>query len=121
MVVGVKAVGLPTPPVAAVYQSNLLPASAVAVRGWAAVPVHKFTGLVTAGRPGTGLTVMVKLACVEQLVFVAVTVMVAVIGDVPVFIAVNGEILPFPVSGNNPIELLHDQLKVVPFKLLENE
>lgn len=110
--------GLPTPPFAAAYQSNVLPTSAVAVSGWAAVPVHKLTGLVTLGCFGTGFTVMVKLAWVVQPLLLAVIVMVAVMGVLPVFVVVKLVILPVPLDANPMAGLLFVQVMVVPASLL---
>ena len=56
MVKGVDAVAKPVPPVAAVYQSRLVP---VAVKGTAALFSQYGAGVVTAGFAGVGLTVTV--------------------------------------------------------------
>ena len=61
-----------------------------------------------------GLTVIVNVLAVPiqlavPFVKVGVTVIVAKIGVVPVFIAVNEGILPVPISGVNPMLVLNDQ------------
>ena len=69
---------------------------------------------------GRGLTVMMKvfdgpLQLTEPLVMVGVTVMVAIAGAVPVFIATNAGILPVPVAPSPMLVLLFVQVyKVVP-------
>lgn len=74
-------------------------------------------GIVTVG---VGLTVMVYVDGVPwQLLTVAVTLMVAVIGVDPVLVAVNAGILPLPLAPNPMavLELLHE--KVPPEGILE--
>jgi len=59
--------------------------------------------MLTPGTCGVGFTVMVKEDCAEQLLEIAVTVIVAIRGVVPVFVAANEGILPVPLAGN-PID-----------------
>jgi len=70
-----------------------------------------------------GSTVMVNIAGtpLQPVVFVGVTVMVAMSGRLPVFMAVNGLILPEPVAGRPMPGVSFTQLKArsfVPVKLI---
>jgi hypothetical protein len=60
---------------------------------------------------GLGLTVMVKVsAALEQLLALAITLIVEVIAVAPALVAVNAGIFPTPLVGVNPInglELVH--------------
>ena len=64
---------------------------------------------------GLGLTVKKNVTGVPlQPLAVGVTVIVAVIGEFPVFVAVNGLMSPVPDAGNPIAVLLFVQLKLVP-------
>ena len=62
-------------------------------------------------KTGEGLTIIVKACGVPvQLFAVGVTVIVAVIVTVVVFVATNAGMLPVPVAAKPMVLLLHDQL-----------
>lgn len=121
VVTGVGAVADPVPPVAVVYQSKVFPAPAVADKGTAVVFWQYETGEVAAGAAGLGFTVMVKLLELEHPVNVAVTFIVATMGDVVVFVVTkDGMGLDVPLADNNPMAvLLFVQEKVAPGVALE--
>lgn len=69
---------------------------------------------MTPGAIGLGFTVMTKLWPGPAQPLVGVTVMVAVIGEVPVFSAVKLGMLPLPLAANPIAVLLFVHVKLVP-------
>ena len=109
---------LPVPPAAnpiavlEFVQSYVTPLPILPVKSIAPVdtPLH-LVRLESGSTVGVGLTVMVKETGVpsQSLIF-GVTVIVPVIGEVPVLVAVNEPILPVPVAANPMDGVLFIQL-----------
>ena len=78
------------------------------------VPVHR-VWFATAFTVAVGFTVIVKLVAVPaQPAATGVTVMVAVTGTAPRFVAMNDAILPLPLAANPIDAVLLVQLYTVP-------
>lgn len=125
VLMAVKAAILPVPdaasPIAVLLLVQLYTVPATApVKFIAAVvdPLHK-DWFATAFTVGVGFTVMVKLVGVPlqltpPLVYVDVTVIVAVIGTFVVFVAIKAGILPVPAPARPIAVLLFVQVNTVP-------
>lgn len=94
-----------TPPVVpAIVQLNVVPATLLVRATLVVLPLQIVVGL-TVDTFGVGFTVIVNVCgapvhVTEPLVKLGVTVMVAVTGVVPVFVAVKEAMFPVPVAGS---------------------
>ena len=125
MVVVLPPVATPVTPAGAVtVQLIVVPGVALLrVTAVEALPEQIVWSLCEKLTDGAGFTVMVKLWVVPKHPFISgVTVMVAVTGEVPVFVALNDAIFPVPLVGS-PMEAsvftqLNMVLLTVPVKLM---
>jgi hypothetical protein len=114
---GTGAVVVPPVRPGLLYQVSVLPVVPVALSG-PAVSFKQYIRETTTGGEGRGLTVIVKVADGPRHPVVGVTVIVPVIGVLPVLVALNDVIFPVPLAASPMAVLVLVQVYVTPVREL---